>query len=58
MARKRLIVTTGNEVAGRRIVRYLGVVRGIVVRSPGWARSSIQKSLAIPSGNPETSLER
>ncbi len=28
-----LIVTTGNEVDGHRIERYLGVVRGIVVRS-------------------------
>jgi uncharacterized protein YbjQ (UPF0145 family) len=29
-----LIVTTGNEVAGYTITRYLGIVRGIVVRSP------------------------
>ncbi len=29
-----MIVTTGNEVAGRPIAQYLGVVRGIVVRSP------------------------
>jgi len=29
-----MIVTTGNEVAGRSIAKYLGVVRGIVVRSP------------------------
>ena len=29
-----MIVTTGNEVAGRQIAQYLGVVRGIVVRSP------------------------
>lgn len=30
----RIIVTTTNEVAGYRIVDYLGIVRGIVVRSP------------------------
>jgi len=30
----KLIVTTGNEIAGRPIVQYLGVVRGLVVRSP------------------------
>jgi uncharacterized protein YbjQ (UPF0145 family) len=29
-----VIVTTGNEVDGRVIVNYLGVVRGIVVRVP------------------------
>ncbi len=29
-----VIVTTGNEVEGRSITDYLGVVRGIVVRSP------------------------
>jgi len=28
-----VVVTTGNDVAGHRIVEYLGVVRGIVVRS-------------------------
>ena len=28
-----MIVTTGNEVAGRAITRYLGIVRGITVRS-------------------------
>ena len=51
MAKKRLIVTTGNEVAGRRIVRYLGVVRGIVVRSPGWARSFTGSFAALGGGN-------
>ncbi len=29
-----MIVTTGNEIAGHAISQYLGVVRGIVVRSP------------------------
>lgn len=29
-----VIVTTGNDVQGYRITQYLGVVRGIVVRSP------------------------
>ena len=28
-----MIVTTGNEVAGRSITGYIGIVRGIVVRS-------------------------
>jgi uncharacterized protein YbjQ (UPF0145 family) len=30
-----MIVTTGNDVPGARIAEFLGVVRGIVVRSPG-----------------------
>jgi len=29
-----MIVTTGNEVAGCTITGYLGIVRGLVVRSP------------------------
>lgn len=28
-----MIVTTGNEVSGRTITQYVGVVRGVVVRS-------------------------
>jgi uncharacterized protein YbjQ (UPF0145 family) len=28
-----MIVTTGNDVAGRAVVQYLGIVRGVVVRS-------------------------
>ncbi len=30
---ERVIVTTGNEVAGFRIHGYLGIVRGVIVRS-------------------------
>jgi uncharacterized protein YbjQ (UPF0145 family) len=30
----RMIITTGNDVAGQTIVAYLGIVRGIVVRAP------------------------
>lgn len=33
-----IVVSTGNEISGQRIVEYLGVVRGIVVRSTGIAR--------------------
>jgi uncharacterized protein YbjQ (UPF0145 family) len=29
-----MIVTTSNEIQGIRVVGYLGVVRGVVVRSP------------------------
>lgn len=30
---ERIIVTTGNDVAGYRIVGYLGIVRGVIVRA-------------------------
>jgi uncharacterized protein YbjQ (UPF0145 family) len=42
-----LIVTTGSDVAGHRIARYLGVVRGLTVRSPsfGAALSGAFKTL-------------
>jgi uncharacterized protein YbjQ (UPF0145 family) len=33
-----MIVTTANEVAGHTIIGYLGVVRGIVVRSTNFAQ--------------------
>jgi len=33
-----MIVTTSNDIAGKEIKDYLGVVRGIVVRSPNIAQ--------------------
>jgi uncharacterized protein YbjQ (UPF0145 family) len=36
---KLIIVTTGNEVAGYAITEYLGIVRGLVVRSVGLGSS-------------------
>jgi uncharacterized protein YbjQ (UPF0145 family) len=33
-----MIVSTGNDIAGHVVVEYLGIVRGIVVRSTGIAR--------------------
>lgn len=29
-----MIITTGNEVSGKEIVKYLGIVRGLTVRAP------------------------
>jgi uncharacterized protein YbjQ (UPF0145 family) len=46
----KLIVTTGNDVAGRRIVHYLGVVRGLVVRSPGFGQRFTGSLTAAFSG--------
>ncbi|MDQ2730049.1 MAG: YbjQ family protein [Armatimonadota bacterium] len=34
-----MIVTTGNDIAGHVVTAYLGVVRGIVVRSPSIGQS-------------------
>jgi uncharacterized protein YbjQ (UPF0145 family) len=47
----RIIVTTGNEIQGRRILRYLEVVRGIVVRSLGISRSISGSFAALGGGN-------
>lgn len=52
-----MIVTTGNEIAGHRIVEYYGLVRGIVVRSTGIARGFIGGIRSIGGGNiPEYSV--
>jgi uncharacterized protein YbjQ (UPF0145 family) len=47
----RIIVTTGNEVAGFRIVSYLGVVRGIVVRSPSLGQGLLGAFKSLAGGN-------
>ncbi|HYV35030.1 MAG TPA: YbjQ family protein [Gemmataceae bacterium] len=49
--RARLIVTTGNDVTGYRIRKYLGVVRGIVVRSPNIAQGFFGGLKQIIGGN-------
>lgn len=46
-----MIVTTGNDVAGHEIVQYLGIVRGIVVRSTGIARGLMGGLRSIGGGN-------
>ena len=46
-----IIVTSGNDVAGHEIVQYLGIVRGIVVRSTGIARGLIGGLRSIGGGN-------
>jgi uncharacterized protein YbjQ (UPF0145 family) len=47
----RIIVTTGNDVAGFRIAEYLGVVRGIVVRSPNIGQALLGAFKQIAGGN-------
>ena len=52
-----IIVTTGNEVAGYRIAEYLGIVRGIVVRSPTIAQGFLGGLKQIVGGNIESYTE-
>jgi uncharacterized protein YbjQ (UPF0145 family) len=49
-----MIVTTGNDIAGRTIKTYLGVVRGIVVRSPNIAQGFLGGLRQIVGGNIES----
>jgi uncharacterized protein YbjQ (UPF0145 family) len=49
-----MIVTTGNDVAGRTIATYLGVVRGIVVRSPTIGQGIMGGLKTIVGGNNDT----
>jgi uncharacterized protein YbjQ (UPF0145 family) len=48
-----MIVTTGNEVESAKIIQYLGVVRGIVVRSPSIGQGFIGGLKSIVGGNIE-----
>ena len=48
------IVTTGNDVAGKEIIEYLGVVRGIVVRATGIGRGILGGLQSLAGGNIET----
>jgi len=45
------IVTTGNEVEGHRITAYLGIVRGLVVRTPGIGSALLGAVKSIGGGN-------
>jgi len=49
-----MLVTTGNDIAGRTIKTYLGVVRGIVVRSPNIAQGVLGGLKQMVSGNIES----
>jgi uncharacterized protein YbjQ (UPF0145 family) len=46
-----MTVTSGNEIAGHRITKYLGIVRGIVVRSPTIAQGFLGGLKQIVGGN-------
>ncbi len=46
-----ILVTSGNDVAGHEIVQYLGIVRGIVVRSTGIGRGLLGGLRSLGGGN-------
>lgn len=49
-----MIVTTGNEVAGHVIADYLGIIRGIVVRSPTISQGLLGGLKQMVGGNIES----
>ncbi len=46
-----IIVTTGNDIAGYRIVEYLGIVRGIVVRATSLGQGIVGAFKQLGGGN-------
>jgi uncharacterized protein YbjQ (UPF0145 family) len=52
-----MIVTTANEITGYPIAKYLGIVRGIVVRSPSIAQGFLGGLKSIVGGNIEAYAE-
>jgi uncharacterized protein YbjQ (UPF0145 family) len=48
-----MLVTTGNDVSGRIVTEYLGIVRGIFVRSPGFAKGFVGGLKQLVGGNIE-----
>ncbi|MES2791435.1 MAG: YbjQ family protein [Planctomycetota bacterium] len=46
-----MIITTGNDIQGYVITEYLGVVRGIIVRSTGFTKGLIGTLRSIWGGN-------
>ena len=57
-----MIITTGNEVAGYSIEAYLGVVRGLVVRSSstglGWSGGNIETFALVCDEARQQAFER
>ncbi len=49
-----MIVTTGNDVAGHYVAQYLGIVRGIVVRSPSITQGLLGGLKQLVGGNIES----
>jgi uncharacterized protein YbjQ (UPF0145 family) len=54
---EQIIVTTGNEVAGYEIVKYLAIVRGIVVRATSFGKAFLGGFKALGGGNIKEFIE-
>jgi len=48
-----MILTTSNDVAGRTVKQYLGIVRGVVVRSPSITQGMLGGLKQMIGGNIE-----
>ncbi|MBX3230731.1 MAG: YbjQ family protein [Labilithrix sp.] len=48
---EKVIVTTGNDVAGHKIVGYLGIVRGVIVRSVSFGAGFVGSIKQLAGGN-------
>ncbi len=54
---EQIIVTTGNEVSGYEIVKYLAIVRGIVVRATSFGKAFMGSFKALGGGNIKEFIE-
>jgi uncharacterized protein YbjQ (UPF0145 family) len=48
---ERVLVTTGNEIAGHDIIAYIAIVRGIVVRATSIGKGILGSIKALGGGN-------
>jgi uncharacterized protein YbjQ (UPF0145 family) len=48
---ERVLVTTGNEIAGHDIIAYIAIVRGIVVRATSIGKGILGSFKALGGGN-------
>jgi uncharacterized protein YbjQ (UPF0145 family) len=52
-----MLVTTGNDVPGQTITRFLGIVRGVIVRSPSISQGIMGGLKQIVGGNIDSYAE-
>ena len=54
---QQIVVTTGNEIDGYRVSRYLGIVRGIVVRAPSIGKGIVGAFRSLGGGTVKEFVE-
>ena len=52
-----MIVTTGNDIPGQVITKFLGIVRGVIVRSPSISQGIMGGLKSIVGGNIDSYAE-